>query len=284
VASVIILAPTIRKVDDELQGPTLDRPCQAMPECAMAELMQEIERLGPWYHTIDLGGGVVTPGRSNVRAKFEQIADKLPPSLDDLRVLDLGCNAGGIAVQFAQRGSRVVGVEAGVGYHKQACWVRDRLGLDIEYYRMPIYEIGSLAGMFDIVLFLGLFYHLRYPQLALDLLATKCDGLMLMNTPIVRSPHRVMELRLQTEPGRITQSAESRHNWWFPSPSAIGGMLSVAGFTDIVHFRASDKPFVSSSASVKNESAFDTGEAFLSARCRGDGSLPGSMSRASPRQ
>ena len=83
--------------------------------------MEEIERLGPWYHTIDLGGGVVTPGRSNVRAKFEQIADKLPPSLDDLRVLDLGCNAGGIAVQFAQRGSRVVGVEAGVGYHKQAC-------------------------------------------------------------------------------------------------------------------------------------------------------------------
>lgn len=243
------------------------------------EFTQEIERLGPWYHTIDLGDGVATPGRSNVAAKFDQISGQLPADLNGLRVIDLGCNAGGISVEFARRGANVVGVEAGVGYCRQARWVRDRLGLDIEYHNMTVYDIGRLAGTFDVVAFLGLFYHLRYPQLALDLLATKCHGTLIMNTPIVRTGDRVMELRLPENGARTSQAAEPNFNWWFPSPSTLSSMLTTAGFTNIVEFNLSEAPFVSSSKNADNTSAFPTGGIYYRATCRADGSLPAAMLR-----
>jgi tRNA (mo5U34)-methyltransferase len=243
----------------------------------MADVRQELEQLGPWYHTIELENGLTTPGRSRVSAKFDQFADQLPADLTGQRVLDLGCNAGGIAVQLARRGARVVGVEASGTYYRQACWVRDRLGLDIEYHNTTVYDIGRLPGTFDIVMFLGLFYHLRYPQLMLDLIATKCDGIMLMNTPVVQSPAGVMELRLPEGLDRVTQTAEPRYNWWFPSPSALARMLSVAGFTDIRKIFGTDTPFISSSKHERNESAFETGTIFYRAACRADGSLPGPM-------
>jgi tRNA (mo5U34)-methyltransferase len=241
------------------------------------DLMADIERLGPWYHAIDLGDGTATPGRSRPEPKFELIAGQLPASLRGLRVLDLGCNAGGVAVEFARRGAAVVGVESGVRYYRQACWVRDVLGLDIEYHNMSIYDVGSIDGSFDIVLFLGLLYHLRYPQLSLDLLATKCVGTLIINTPIVRSEARLMELRVPGSTERIDQAGEARFNWWFPSPTALRTMLAVAGFTDIVEFASSETPFVSSSTDADNTSAFGTGTVHLRARGDGSGSVPAAL-------
>jgi tRNA (mo5U34)-methyltransferase len=243
------------------------------------DLLAEIERLGPWYHTIDLGNGIETPGRSRPEPKFELIADQLPASLTGLRVLDLGCNAGGIAVQFARRGAGVVGVEAGGGYYRQACWVRDVLGLDIEYHNMSIYDVGSLDGGFDVVLFLGLLYHLRHPQLSLDLLAQRCEGTLIINTPVVRSPARIMELRLPESTARVDQAAELRFNWWFPSPDALRTMLAVAGFTDIVEFAKTESPFVSSNQNADNTSAFPTGTVYFRATGDGSGSTPAVIGR-----
>lgn len=211
---------------------------------------------------------------------FAQIQRQLPNDLTEARVLDLGCNAGGIAVQFAQGGATVVGVEAGVKYVEQAKWVRERLALDIEYRNMSVYDIGRLDGTFDIVIFLGLFYHLRYPQMALDLLATKCVGTLIMNTPILVTDDQVMELRLPGGQGRITQPDEPRFNWWFPSSSALVSMLQTAGFSDIREFERRETPFVSSSPHANNESAFPTGATYLRASADAEGSVPLAMTQS----
>jgi tRNA (mo5U34)-methyltransferase len=249
-------------------------------EWMRVNVTEQLERLGPWYHSIDLGKGVHTPGRSRVDAKFKEIAGQLPRSLSGLRVLDLGCNAGGIAVQFAQRGAAVVGVEASPFYYRQACWVRDQLDVDVDYRNITIYDVGGLDGTFDIVVFLGLFYHLRYPQLALDILAKKCEGTLIMNTPIVQSTAPVMELRLPQDSHDLGQAREPQFNWWFPSLPALRTMLAVAGFSDIVEFNLRKKPFVSSSKHANNASAFPTGSVYLRATGHGTGTVPAAMSSA----
>lgn len=236
-------------------------------------LSREIEELGPWYHVIDVGGGQSTPGRSPAAKKFEALEPHLP-ALDGQRVLDLGCNAGGIAVEFAKRGATVVGIEATKHYHRQAMWVRDRLGLGrFTPLHMPIYGIGSLNQRFDVVVFSGLIYHLRYPQLALDLVARVCDGIMFITTPQVVTDAAVLESRLPPITARIPQEEEAAYNWWFPSESALLRMLTAAGFYDITVLKRTTTGFRSSS-DVDNTSAFSTGSIELKARCRADGTVP----------
>lgn len=237
----------------------------------MSDWDTELEQLGPWYHTIELEDGLSTPGKGQPARKFETLQPYLPKHLEGLDVLDLGCNAGGVSVEFARRGARVVGVEASAHYHRQAVWVRDRLGLtNFEPVHMPVYDIGTLSRTFDIVLFLGLVYHLRYPQLALDTIAAKSRGHLFLSTPAVFLDAPVMENRL---PAEITQArgpaippaAEGKYNWWFPSEAALRAMLRASGFGDIEIIRTEASGFRSSSGEVDNRSAFDTGNLWLKA-------------------
>lgn len=241
---------------------------------------RKIEELGPWYHTIDLGSGIETPGRGRAAPKFFQVEPFLPDDLTGLDVLDLGCNAGGVAIEFCRRGANVVGLEPVEHYYRQACWLRDYLQLStFNVHRLPVYELTSVGSRFDIVLFLGLIYHLRYPQLALDAIASVCDGRMFLSTPYLATRQRVLENRLPTEyeqgtEGPVTQAQEGRYNWWFPSESALRRMLSAAGFSKPTIISKKTESFVSSNVEVDNRSAFPTGQLHLWAECTPTTSLP----------
>lgn len=238
-------------------------------------IASEIEALGPWYHSIDLGDGVVTPGKGDPVPKFQRLEPYLPADLRGLRVIDIGCNAGGVSVEFAKRGARVVGIETTERYYRQAVWVRDRLGLD-SFEPMPrtAYELVDL-GTFDVVVFLGIIYHLRYPQLALDILGRISTGVMFLSTPIIQSPTGLMEMRLPaTVPAPVPAKVEAEYNWWYPSEPALSLMLTAAGFTDIETVTRTVKPFVSSSTEVDNASHFATGQVTLKAVGHGNAPLP----------
>jgi len=245
------------------------------PIIAAVTVETELTTLSPWYHSIDLGNGVVTPGQGDPRAKFERLLPYLPADLRGLRVIDVGCNAGGVSVEFARRGAHVVGVETTDRFYRQAVWVRDQLGLrTFEPLQRTAYEIGDL-GRFDVAVFLGIIYHLRYPQLSLDLLSSICDGIMFLSTPIVDSPASVMENRLPSDiTAPVPPESESHYNWWYPSQPALLRMLTAAGFTDIEIISHTARPFVSSSAYVDNASTFPTGQLTLKAIGHGKGSLP----------
>ena len=119
------------------------------------ELQARVDRLGPWFHCIDLGGGLQTKTRSAVgepvehpRPTWEKVRAALPEDFNGLSVLDVGCNAGFYAVELKRRGAgRVLGVDSQRNLVRQALFVRDALGLDIEYRRMSVYdEAGALVS------------------------------------------------------------------------------------------------------------------------------------------
>ena len=87
------------------------------------------------------------------------------------RVLDIGCNAGFYSLEMKRRGaSHVLGIDTDERYLRQARFAAEVCELDIEFRRMAVWDVGTLGEQFDLVLFMGVFYHLRHPLLALDLL------------------------------------------------------------------------------------------------------------------
>ena len=104
--------------------------------------------------------------------QWEHLQPCLPTDLTGKSVLDIGCNGGFYSLELKKRGaSRVLAIDLDMRYLKQARFAAEVHGLDIEFRWMSVYDVGSLGEKFDIVLFMGVLYHLRYPLLALDLLA-----------------------------------------------------------------------------------------------------------------
>jgi tRNA (mo5U34)-methyltransferase len=103
--------------------------------------------------------------------KFQRFAQALPQDLSGKTVLDIGCNAGFYSIEMKRRGAaRVVGIDSDERYLAQARFAADVLGAEIEFQNRSVYEVAGLRERFDIVIFMGVLYHLRHPLLALDLL------------------------------------------------------------------------------------------------------------------
>src|SRR6266498_2102465 len=112
------------------------------------EISAQLQRLQPWFHCIDLGGGLFTKTQSAIgepvehpRPTWETVKVCLPDNLSGKSVLDVGCNAGFYSVEMKRRGAaRVLGVDSQSSLIRQAVFVRTALGLDIEYRRMSVYD------------------------------------------------------------------------------------------------------------------------------------------------
>lgn len=213
-------------------------------------LRDEADALAPWFHNLHLPGGVETaPGHhfgDFPRFKWLEIASHLPDDLTGARVLDIGCNAGFYAFALAERGAVVRGIDVNVHYIKQGRWAADVLGLSdrVSFERLTVYEAADLEPRFDIVLFMGLFYHLRYPLLALDCIAALRPPRLVFQT-LTCGPADAMAdtsgVRFQDKerleaPGWPKMAfiegafAEDRTNWWIPNRSGARAMLFAAGF------------------------------------------------------
>jgi len=123
-----------------------------------------------WYHQIELAPGIVTPG-SHRSSRGLRFLDRLglPREGAGRRVLDVGCRDGFFAFEMERRGFEVVGIDyadpevTGFGIAQRI------LGSRIEYRTENVYDLDpDRHGTFDVVLFLGVLYHLRNPLMALD--------------------------------------------------------------------------------------------------------------------
>src|SRR3954470_19178072 len=138
------------------------------------QLRPDISQLGPWFHNLHLPDGTQTcPDHwlgDFPTCKWNQIAPHLPQDLSGWSCLDIGCNAGFYSFALAQRGATVLGIDLDEHYLNQARWaaaqyqLADRVG----FTGRQVYDLARLKENFDLVLFLGVFYHLRYPMLGLD--------------------------------------------------------------------------------------------------------------------
>src|SRR5215210_3723040 len=147
----------------------------AIDKLSPDDIRNRAEALGPWFHNIELIGGVWTAPNHFLgdypAVKWRSFADAIPRDLTGKSVLDIGCNGGFYSIEMKRRGAeRVLGVDCDDEYLAQARFAAGVMGLDIEFRKLSVYDVGALAEKFEVVLFMGVLYHLRHPLLALDLI------------------------------------------------------------------------------------------------------------------
>jgi tRNA (mo5U34)-methyltransferase len=213
-------------------------------------MRREIDALGPWFHNLHLPGGVQTVpdhflGGDFPRFKWQEIAGCVPADLSGWRVLDFGCNAGFYSFELARRGASVLAIDSDERYLAQARWAARQLDPKqrIEFRQLGVYEIARVHEQFDLVWFMGVFYHLRYPLLALDLLARRTRRLMVFQTLTMpgetvyedTADHAITERAPLLDPGwpkmafiehRFSGDAT---NWWVANHAGVEAMLRSSG-------------------------------------------------------
>jgi tRNA (mo5U34)-methyltransferase len=212
-------------------------------------LRQHIEELGPWFHNLRLGGLQTAPDHflgDYPAFKWRYLADALPQDLSGCTVLDIGCNGGFYALELKRRGAdRVVAIDSDGRYLRQAALAAEVTGLSIELHHMSVYEVASLRHRFDLVLFMGVLYHLRHPLLALDMIRAHVAADLLIFQSLQRGSATVAdvakdypfeETEIFLEPGAPRMQFIEHHfasdptNWWIPNASCTEAMLRSAGF------------------------------------------------------
>ena len=141
-----------------------------------------------WFHTMDLGNGIVTPGRDNTPHKLLRL--HLPERLDGKTVLDIGAWDGAFSFECERRGaSRVLATDwycwSGPGWGTKAGFdfAHRTLRSRVEAVEVDVLSIDpARIGQFDVVLFLGVLYHMRHPLLALERAAACCRDLLVIDT------------------------------------------------------------------------------------------------------
>jgi tRNA (mo5U34)-methyltransferase len=223
-----------------------------MPEPSLSteQIHQRVQELGSWFHNIDLCGVQTAPDHflgDYPNTKWQRFADAIPRDLKGKSVLDIGCNAGFYAIQMKQRGAdRVLGIDTDEKYLAQARFAADVKGVSIEFRNLSVYRIADLKEKFDLVLFMGVLYHLRHPLLALDLLHEHVVNDTLVVQSMLRGSVDVMEVFEDYDFWDSANFSDPRFprlyfiekrysgdptNWWIPNRACLEAMLRSSGFT-----------------------------------------------------
>jgi tRNA (mo5U34)-methyltransferase len=246
-----------------MSAPAIEPPAQD-------EIRRRVRELGQWFHNLDLLGVRTAPNHflgDYPAVKWQRFASVLPAYLTNKTVLDLGCNAGFYSLEMKRRGAaRVLGVDFDEHYLAQAKFAAETLGLEIEFRKLSVYDVAQIGETFDIVLFLGVLYHLRHPLLALDLIHEHVARDLFLMQSLQRGSDEIFSPKddydfWETE---IFDSGgfpklyfiEKRYagdptNWWIPNRACTAAMLRSAGFEIIRQPEA--EVFVCRRRSLPNE-------------------------------
>ncbi len=184
-----------------------------------------------WWHSIDLGGGHVTPGAHQIEELRDNYARfMLPDDLTGKTVLDIGCWDGFYTFEAERHGARVTAVD---------CWrpekffvARQALNSSAEFHELSVYEVTKeKLGAFDIVLFLGVLYHLKHPLLALEQVCEVTRDVAVIETHqidnLFDTRHPVMEFY------ELDELGGQYDNWWGPNTECLVQMARAAGFVRV---------------------------------------------------
>lgn len=213
-----------------------------------ARHQKTITELGPWFHNVHLPDGTETAPDHALgdfpKFKWDCVAPILPEDMSGMTALDIGCNAGFYTMELAKRGAQVTAVDVDERYLSQARWVARQFGFEdrVRFEQAQVYDLAKWDQKFDLILFLGVFYHLRYPMLGMDIVTRLAGGKLLFQSLSLPGgeyddvndmdlmdrdrlmvpgwPHMAfLEHRLYGDPT----------NWWVPNESAVEAMLRSCG-------------------------------------------------------
>lgn len=192
----------------------------------------------PWFHKIDLGNGVVTPGVDDSPAKLKLM--RIPESLTGKTVIDIGAYDGFFSFEAEKRGaSRVLATDmycwqgTGMGDGEGFKIAREALQSRVEAKLIAVEDISpATVGMFDVVLFLGVLYHAPDPLRYLRAARSVCRELLILEThyDALDYPRPAMVFY----PGRTLNNDPS--NFWGPNPRCVAEMLGEVGFRNVTIF------------------------------------------------
>lgn len=213
-------------------------------------LRAQIENLGPWFHNLRLDGVQTAPGHflgDYPKVKWERFRKSLPADLTGKTVLDIGCNAGFYSLEMERRGAaRVLGIDTDERYLRQARFAADVTGARVEFRHMAVWDIASLGERFDLVIFMGVLYHLRHPLLALDLIHEHVGKDLLLFQSMLRGSRRIAPVKEDydfNEAAPFNQAgypkmhfiedcySHDQTNWWVPNRACAEAMLRSSGFS-----------------------------------------------------
>jgi len=221
------------------------------------QVRQRVAAIAFWYHQIPLRPGIVTPGINNPQDTLRHL--ELPVDCRGMRVLDLGTRDGFFAFEMERRGADVVAVDyapkEATGFQTAA----EALGSTVTYLNLNIYSLTpAKLGTFDVVLFLGLLYHLPDPVQAINIARQLCKGRLCLETHAIdnglllpdgtRKPlaevHPILGQvpLMQFYPGRTL--AGDPTNYWGPNLKCLEGMLSECRFRVRSHVLTADRAIV----------------------------------------
>lgn len=209
----------------------------------------EVESLGPWFHNLHLPDGTQTCPEHFLgdfpRYKWDEVGAALPRRLEGWNVLDIGCNAGFYTFELAKRGAQVTGIDCEELYLRQARWAAIKMGLEerVRFRQMQVYDLARTDERYDLVLFMGVFYHLRYPLLALDAVGRLVDRLLVFQTltmpgadveedtadPSLDERNRLLAPGWPKMAFLEHRLNGDRTNWWAPTHAAVEAMLRSTG-------------------------------------------------------
>jgi tRNA (mo5U34)-methyltransferase len=213
------------------------------------ELEQRILELGPWFHNLDLCGIKTAPNHflgDYPTMKWKNFAHAIPANLNGKSVLDIGCNAGFYSIEMKKRGAgRVLGIDSDTDFLAQAELAADVHDLNIEFRKLSVYDVAQIGERFDIVLFMGVLYHLRHPLLALDLIHEHVANDLMVFQSMLRGSEDVELLQENYDFSereifnRATfpkmhfvekKYSDDITNWWIPNRACVEAMLRSSGF------------------------------------------------------
>jgi tRNA (mo5U34)-methyltransferase len=172
-------------------------------------LRARVDSYRPWHYEFDLDG-VITPvykqeavnrHMQRRRIGFEPLIDVAGGSLRGRRVLDLGCNSGWWSLAALEAGADfVLGIDGRQLHIDQANLVFDVKGVDTTRYS---FELGNIfeyphEQQFDVVLCLGLMYHIAKPLELFEIFSRVGASLVLIDTIVNLIPRSAFRVRRET--------------------------------------------------------------------------------------
>jgi len=227
-----------------------------------ADVQAAVDDVMLWYHTIDLPGGVVTPGHFDLRP----IVERIPwPDVRGKRCLDVGTYDGFLAFELERRGAaeviatdiadhaswdwppradarsperlaEIAGQEKGEGFRV----AKEALGSNVERVVISAYDLHpDRVGMFDVVVCGALMLHLRDPIRALEAIRSVCSGYILSAEEVRVGLSAMLPLSPAAELSMYPQMCQ----WWVPNVRGHRHMVYTAGFRPVTRRRTYGVPF-----------------------------------------
>jgi tRNA (mo5U34)-methyltransferase len=189
-----------------------------------------------WWHSFELPDGRIIDGVCDVKGLKNRLAQfPIPENLEGKRVLDIGAWDGWFSFEMERRGAEVTAVDN--WDNERFRYIRQELGSRVDYRILDVYELDPFRlGRFDIVLFLGVLYHLKHPLLALEKVCALTDGLAAVDSFVVTETYK-RKGRAGDLPAmefyEVDELGGQFDNWVGPNVECLLAFCRTAGFARV---------------------------------------------------